>query len=209
MRNMELIFATGNAGKLREAQQICDLIGPKYGLMVKVLPMPDKVDIPETGSSYRENSLQKAEYIWNRYHRPCIADDSGMEVDALGGGPGIYTARYCDRDFSKGIGKLLKEMEELAACTPELRRGSFVCCMTLIAGGVSYQFQESCPGTIADRPCGNAGFGFDPVFIADSAPGRCMAELADDVKNRISHRALAMEAMFRFLATDGKDLIER
>lgn len=205
---MELIFATANEGKLREVQQICDLLGPKYGLDIRVSPMPDKADIPETGSSYRENSLQKAQYVWDRYHRPCIADDSGMEVEALGGGPGIYTARYCNRDFSKGIGKLLKELEELGAVTPELRRGSFVCCMTLIAGGGSYQFQESCPGTIADSPCGDAGFGFDPVFIPDSVPDKCMAELEDGRKNSISHRALAMEELFRFLAAEGKGLID-
>lgn len=205
---MELIFATGNAGKLREVQQICDILGPKYGLSVKVHPMPDKADIPETGSSYVENSLQKAQYVWDRYHRPCIADDSGMEVEALGGGPGIYTARYCGRNFSLGIEKLLGELKDLGADTPQKRRGSFVCCLTLIAGGVSRHFLGCCPGTISDRPRGVAGFGFDPVFIPDAAPLECMAELEDSRKNSISHRALAMEELFRFLAAEGKGLID-
>lgn len=205
---MELIFATGNAGKLREAQHICELLGQKYGLAVNVIPMPEKTDIPETGSSYIENSSQKARYVWERYHRPCIADDSGLEVEALGGGPGIYTARYCGRDFVRGIDKLLKSLEALGAVGPQRRRASFVCCITLIVDGKEYSFQEKCPGAISDLPCGKAGFGFDPVFIPDSVPNRCMAELEEGLKDSISHRALAMEAMFSFLASEGKGLIE-
>lgn len=197
---MELMFATGNAGKLREAQDICDVLGREYGVQVTVCPMPEKVDIPETGSTYQENSLQKALFVWDRWHCNCIADDSGLEVEALGGAPGIYTARYCDRDFASGIDKLLYELGQLGAVTPERRRGSFECCITLILDGRPYFFNGHCPGTISDGRCGAAGFGFDPVFIADSTPGLCMAQLDEEVKNRVSHRGLAMEKMFQWLA---------
>lgn len=201
---MELMFATGNAGKLREAQEICDVLGRKYGVQVTVRPMPEKVDIPETGSTYEENSLQKAQYVWDRWHCDCIADDSGLEVEALDGAPGIYTARYCDRDFASGIDKLLFELDRLGADTPDKRRGSFECCITLIQGGRAHVFRGHCPGTIHSEKCGAAGFGFDPVFIADSTPGLCMAQLDEEKKNIVSHRGLAMEEMFRYLAADGK-----
>lgn len=201
---MELMFATGNAGKLREAQEICDALAGKYGVQITVRPMPEKIDIPETGSTYEENSLQKAQYVWDRWHCDCIADDSGLEVEALDGAPGIYTARYCDRDFANGIDKLLYELDRLGANTPDKRRGSFECCITLILDGQPHFFRGHCPGTIHSEKCGVAGFGFDPVFIADSTPGRCMAQLPEEEKNIVSHRGLAMEKMFRYLAAEGK-----
>lgn len=201
---MELMFATGNAGKLREAQEICDALAGKYGVQITVRPMPEKIDIPETGSTYEENSLQKAQYVWDRWHCDCIADDSGLEVEALDGAPGIYTARYCDRDFANGIDKLLYELDRLGANTPDKRRGSFECCITLILDGQPHFFRGHCPGTIHGEKCGVAGFGFDPVFIADSTPGRCMAQLPEEEKNIVSHRGLAMEKMFRYLAAEGK-----
>ncbi len=207
---MELIFGTQNKGKLAEARMICSRLGKKYGIDVTVLPMPEKADIPEDGNSYLENSAQKAEWIWRRYGKSCFADDSGMEVAALDGAPGIHTARYCDRNFTSGMDKLLHELDKAGAVTAEQRKAAFKCCITLILSqedapqGVPYgevlAFEGGCDGRISDRKCGNAGFGFDPVFIADAAPGLCMAELDDEQKNSISHRALALEEMFRYLA---------
>lgn len=196
---MELMFATGNAGKVREARDICESLGKIYGINISVVPMPDKVDIPETGNTYSENSLQKARYVWERYGVDCIADDSGLEVEALGGAPGIYTARYCDRNFADGIDKLLFELKRLGAEKPEQRKGSFECCITLILGGKPYQFLGHCPGRINSDRCGSFGFGFDPVFIADATPGFCMAELPEQKKNLVSHRGLAMEEMFKWM----------
>ena len=196
---MELIFATGNAGKAREAALISSSLEARYGVHLDISAMPDKVDIPETGDSYEENSLQKAMYVWNRYGKDCIADDSGLEVEALGGAPGIYTARYCDHNFADGIDKLLHELERLGADRPQLRRCRFVCCITLVINGIARQFRGECPGLISDRRCGCGGFGFDPVFIADATPGRCMAELSEKDKNLVSHRARAMEEMFKWL----------
>lgn len=197
---MEFIFATANPGKLLEVREICSRLGEKYGIHIDVSPMPQKVDIPETGSTYEENALIKAQWVWKHYGKACIADDSGMEVDALDKGPGIYTARYCDRNFADGIEKLLHELDQLGAKSPEQRRASFECCICMIdATGVARYFHGHCPGTISATRCGNGGFGFDPVFIADATPGTCMAELEETQKNTISHRGLALEEMFRCL----------
>ncbi len=207
---MELIFGTQNKGKLAEARQICDRLGAKYGIKVHVLPMPEKADIPEDGDSYHANSLIKARWIWERYGKSCFADDSGLEVAALGGAPGIHTARYCDWDFASGMDKLLHELTVCGAESPESRKASFECCITLflapedapegVPAGVPLVFDGHCYGRISEQKCGNAGFGFDPVFIADAVPGMCLAELEDEKKNMISHRALALEEMFRFLS---------
>lgn len=206
---MELIFGTQNKGKLAEAQYICDVLGAKYGMEVKVLPMPEKVDIPEDGETYRENSLQKARWIWEHYGCSCFADDSGLEVEALGGEPGVHTARYCDRNFADGMDKLLARLEEVGAMEKEQRGASFVCGITLYLAekdrGVlkdegPYYFEGRCGGSISLSKCGGAGFGFDPVFMADETPGLCMAELSDEKKNSISHRAVALELMFKALS---------
>jgi len=193
---MELIFATGNPGKVREVQQICDTIGKEFGISLTIKPMPDKVDIPETGDTYHENALQKAEYVWKRYGKNCMADDSGLEVDCLGGAPGLHTARYCGHDFIKGIDKLLEEMKG-----EDDRRAAFKCCIALIINGETYYFDGACHGRIALEAKGAAGFGFDPVFIPDATQGRRMAELPEQEKNRISHRGLAMRKMVEWLAT--------
>ena len=196
---MELVFATGNPGKVLEAQQICDSLGERYGIRVTVRPMPERVDIPETGTTYEENSAQKASFIWEKYHLNCFADDSGLEVDAMGGAPGVHTARYCNHNFEKGIGQLLDELSSLGAVAPAQRRASFECCITLILDGEVHSFRGHCPGQISMDRFGDGGFGFDPVFIADATPGQCMAQLDDSVKNSISHRAIALEKMFEFL----------
>lgn len=207
---MELIFGTQNRGKLAEAQFICDRLGAEYGIEIKVLPMPEKADIPEDGDSYMANSLQKAQWIWERYGKSCFTDDSGLEVAALDGAPGIHTARYCDRNFESGMDKLLFELEKTGAVEPDSRRASFECCITLILSeddapqgveaGKPLFFEGSCKGSISPCKCGSAGFGFDPVFIADATPGLCMAQLEDEQKNMISHRGLALREMFRYLA---------
>ena len=199
---MELIFATGNAGKVREAQQICDRLAKKWGINLTIVPMPDKVDIPETGDSYEENALQKARFVWDKYHKNCIADDSGMEVEALDGAPGIYTARYCDRDFADGMDKLLYELDRKQALAPEQRKATFECCLTVIIDGTMLSFRGTSPGRISLCKCGSAGFGFDPVFMPDATPGLCMAELPEEQKNLISHRGLAFEKLFRYLAEE-------
>lgn len=200
---MELIFATSNKGKLREAREI---LGDDYVLRSSAEAGITE-DIPETGSSFRENSLQKAEYIWKKCGCNCFSDDSGLEVDALGGAPGIYSARYAGEghDFDRNISKLLHELSLLDAkaliegkAAPE-RTARFRCVVTLILDGEAHFFEGSIEGHIAYSRSGNGGFGYDPVFIPDAFPDRSLAEVPKDVKNSISHRGEALRKMAAWL----------
>ena len=200
---MELIFATSNKGKLREAREI---LGDDYVLRSSAEAGITE-DIPETGSSFRENSLQKAEYIWKKCGCNCFSDDSGLEVDALGGAPGIYSARYAGEghDFDRNISKLLHELSLLDAkaliegkAAPE-RTARFRCVVTLILDGEAHFFEGSIEAHIAYSRSGNGGFGYDPVFIPDAFPDRSLAEVPEDVKNSISHRGEALRKMAAWL----------
>lgn len=200
---MELIFATSNKGKLREAREI---LGDDYVLRSSAEAGITE-DIPETGSSFRENSLQKAEYIWKKCGCNYFSDDSGLEVDALGGAPGIYSARYAGEghDFDRNISKLLHELSLLDAkaliegkAAPE-RTARFRCVVTLILDGEAHFFEGSIEGHIAYSRSGNGGFGYDPVFIPDAFPDRSLAEVPEDVKNSISHRGEALRKMAAWL----------
>ena len=200
---MELIFATSNKGKLREAREI---LGDDYVLRSSAEAGITE-DIPETGSSFRENSLQKAEYIWKKCGCNGFSDDSGLEVDALGGAPGIYSARYAGEghDFDRNISKLLHELSLLDAkaliegkAAPE-RTARFRCVVTLILDGEAHFFEGSIEGHIAYSRSGNGGFGYDPVFIPDAFPDRSLAEVPEDVKNSISHRGEALRKMAAWL----------
>ncbi len=192
---MKLIFATHNKGKLREAG---DILGDRVSLVT-----PEEAGIEgeaeETGLTLEENSLLKAEYIWSRSGgKPCFADDSGLEVDALGGAPGVYTARYAGENcsFEDNIVKLLHELQGVPA---QQRTARFKCVVTLIYNGEKYVFSGCMEGRIALEKKGDLGFGYDPVFIADKFPEKTLAELGEDVKNTISHRFQALEAMSKVL----------
>ena len=201
---MKLIFATGNKGKLQEAREIlgpdCEVLSPAdLGL---------DAEVEETGSTFQENSLIKAKHLFGLCGLPCFADDSGLEVDALGGAPGIYSARYAsDHDFSKNIDRVLEELaalESSGTATPETFPGAarFRCVATLILeDGTPHFFDGSCEGRIARRRSGSGGFGYDPVFVPDAFPDRTLAELPEDVKNAISHRGSALRKMAEFLTS--------
>lgn len=206
---MKIIFATGNAGKLREASEI---LGEGFEL-VSSAEAGITEDIPETGSTFQENSLQKARYIWDRLGVDCFSDDSGLEVDALGGAPGIYSARYAsmgpdgapDHDFASNIDRLLHELAVLdvkafAAGEPApSRRARFRCVVTLLLGGEPHFFEGTCEGQIAYQRSGVGGFGYDPVFMPDAFPGHTMAEMGEEGKNKVSHRAQALAAMVAWM----------
>lgn len=189
---MKLVFASGNRGKIREALEI---LGEGFELMT---PAEAGIleDIPETGRTLRENSLQKARYLYDRTGMDCFADDTGLEVDCLGGAPGIHTARYAGeaKDPAANIDKLLREMEKAGGP----RTARFRTVVTLILGGETHFFEGVMEGTVALRRSGTGGFGYDPVFVP---AGRDMtaAELGEEEKNAISHRGKALRAMAAFL----------
>ena len=196
---MKLVFATGNPGKLREAAEI---LGNGYDLMTPA--MVDIVeDIPETGNTIRENSLQKANYIYEKTGLDCFADDTGLEVDLLDGAPGVETARYAgpQRNPSDNIDKLLREL----ALREGPRTARFRTCVTLILKGKRYFFDGIMEGSIATERHGAGGFGYDPVFIPEGYSVTA-AELSEEEKNAISHRGKALRAMAEFLREEYKYL---
>ena len=205
---MKLVFATGNAGKLREASEI---LGEGFEL-VSLAQVGVDEDIPETGKTLRANSLQKAQYLYDRIGCDCFADDTGLEVDALGGAPGVYTARYAGegKDFNANMDKVLYE---LSVCEKEAkmaeamglkvkpvsRRARFKSVITLIVNGEKKMFEGTLEGVIAREKSGNGGFGYDPIFIADEYPGLTLADISEEEKNAISHRGKALRAMALWL----------
>lgn len=209
---MKIVFATGNSGKLREAAEI---LGERFELT----SLPDvgiHEDVPETGNTLRANSLQKARYVYENCGCDCFADDTGLEVDALGGAPGVYTARYAgdDKDFNKNMDKVLSELARLEGeCAmaaalglkmkPFSRRARFKSVVTLMLDGKPYFFEGTLEGVIAREKSGNGGFGYDPIFVADEFPGMTLADITEEQKNDISHRGKALRAMAEWLS--GKD----
>lgn len=205
---MKIIFATGNSGKLREASEI---LGEGFELVT-----PAQVgileDIPETGNTLRENSIQKAKYLFEKCGCNCFADDTGLEVDALGGDPGVHTARYAgeDKDFNRNMDKVLYELsvvEKEARMAAEFglkvkrvsRKARFKSVVTLIWEGKMHIFEGALEGVISLEKSGNGGFGYDPIFIADEYPGQTLADITEEQKNEISHRGKALRAMAAWL----------
>ena len=205
---MKLVFATGNIGKLREASEI---LGEGFEL-VSLEQVGITEDIPETGNTLVANSLQKAAYLYDKIGCDCFADDTGLEVDALGGAPGVYTARYAgdDKDFNKNMDKVLYELEVLEGeahmasglglkTKPVSRRARFRSVITLIINGEKKILEGALEGVIAREKSGNGGFGYDPIFIADEYPGLTLADITEEQKNDISHRGKALRAMAAWL----------
>lgn len=184
---MELLVATGNPGKMREISGILSLPG------LRLLSLADCPGLPaaeETGVSFAENALSKARAAAYRSGLPALADDSGLVVDALGGRPGVFSARYAgpgasDRD---NIGKLLAE---LAGVPEERRSARFVCHAALVCRGRAYQAEGRLEGLIIAEPRGTGGFGYDPVFLLPER-NLTLAELGPEEKDRVSHRARAL-----------------
>ena len=204
---MKLVFATANPGKVREAAEI---LGPGFEI-ITAAEAGITEDIPETGNSLRANSLQKATYIYERTGANCFADDSGLEVDILGGAPGVETARYSgeDRNASKNMAKLLSEMARreseasamraLGLNTPHAnRKARFRTSVTLIIDGEKHFFDGVMEGSIARERRGDGGFGYDPVFVPEGMT-ETNGELGEEFKNTISHRGKALRAMAAFL----------
>lgn len=191
---MKMIFATSNRGKLQEASEI---LGEAFTL-VSPADMGIFDDIEETGSTLKENAIIKASFIHEKTGLDCFADDTGLEVDALGGAPGVYTARFAgpDCNWEANIDKLLRELEGVPM---ERRTARFRCTVALILGGELHCFDGLMEGRIAFQRAGARGFGYDPVFIPMEGGGLTASEMGVEGKNAISHRGKSLRAMAEFL----------
>lgn len=189
---MKIVFATNNAHKLSEVGAV---LGEGYQL-VTLREVGITEDIPETGQTLDENASQKARYVWERTGLDCFADDTGLEVEALGGAPGVRSARYATdgHDFAANNRKLLAELEGVSN-----RRARFRTVISLIEGGVERQVEGIVEGVIAESESGNEGFGYDPLFIPDGYD-RTFADMSAEEKNAISHRACAVANLVKLLA---------
>ena len=200
---MKIVFATNNQHKLSEIRSI-------LGESIEVLSLKDigcDVDIPETGTTLEANALQKAQYIYDHYHIDCFADDTGLEVEALNGAPGVYSARYAGgegHDSEANMTKLLKELGN-----NNNRKARFRTVIALIqkknvcpCGCTSikevHQFEGIVEGEIIQERRGGEGFGYDPIFQPEGYD-KTFAELGMDIKNHISHRAKATAKLAEFL----------
>ncbi len=191
----KIVMATNNANKLREVREILSPIG------IEVISLAEAgicCDPDETGTSFHENSEIKADAVYNAYalknhsNIEVIADDSGLCVDALGGRPGVYSARYATK--GQECAKLLDEMKDVP---DEQRTARFICDITYInVYGSDFHFEGVCEGSIGHEERGENGFGYDPVFMYGD---RTMAEMTSEEKNKISHRAKALDGLYKFL----------
>jgi XTP/dITP diphosphohydrolase len=183
---VKLLVATTNVGKVAEYQELLS------GLPMQVAGLQDLGigwDVAETGSTFEENALLKARAYAEASGVLTLSDDSGLCVDALGGAPGLYSARYARGDDRARIEKLLDALREVPL---DQRGAKFVCVIALaLPDGTAWTFEGECSGQIASQPSGANGFGYDPIFFMPEH-GRTMAALPDEVKNTISHRARAM-----------------
>ena len=190
---MELVFATNNAHKLSEVRAIA---GARFSIIsLKELGCFD--EIPETGDTLKENALQKAKYIHNKFQCNCFADDTGLEIEALDGRPGVYSARYAGEhcSFQDNIQKVLCELYGIAN-----RKACFKTVIALILDGNNYFFEGAIEGEIIENEKGTKGFGYDPIFRPLSYD-KTFAEMTEAEKNSISHRALATKKLNDFLQT--------
>ncbi|WP_226526293.1 XTP/dITP diphosphatase [Metabacillus niabensis] len=183
-----IIIATKNQGKVKEFQA---MLAPLGYHVQSLLDFPDSIDVEETGQTFEENSILKAEAISKQYQLITIADDSGLEIDYLNGEPGVYSARYAgpEKDDQANIDAVLKKLENVEM---NQRTARFVCALALSVPGLKTKtVVGTCEGYIAKERKGQGGFGYDPIFCTDIT-GKTMAELTKEEKNKISHRADAL-----------------
>lgn len=188
----KLVFATNNAHKLEEIRAI---LGDK----VEILSLNDidcHADIPETADTLEGNAELKAAYIYTNYGLDCFADDTGLEVEALNGAPGIYSARYAGGEGHDSEANMKKLLTEMAGKTN--RNAQFRTAICLIENGNKHLFEGIVKGRIIEAKRGNSGFGYDPVFIPEGY-NKTFAEMGNTEKNKISHRARAVAALCEYL----------
>lgn len=185
-----LIFATNNAHKLDEVRSI---LGSRFTIK-SLKDIGCDADIPETADTLEGNALMKARFLYEKYGVDCFADDTGLEVTALGGAPGVHTARYAgNHDSEANMNKLLNELEKKSD-----RSAQFRTVIALIIEGKEFLFEGIVKGSIAKEKAGNGGFGYDPIFIPEGF-SQTFSQMGNDSKNHISHRALAVEKLYNYL----------
>ncbi|MEE0962018.1 MAG: RdgB/HAM1 family non-canonical purine NTP pyrophosphatase [Bacteroidales bacterium] len=187
----ELVIATNNQHKVEEIRRA-------LGNKIKLISLKDlgcKEEIPEDGTTLKENAYQKAKYIWDKYNKNCFADDTGLMVEALDGAPGVYSARYAGEhcSFDDNIDLLLENMEGKTN-----RNAYFATVICLIQDGEPVYFEGKCEGCILTERYGRGGFGYDPIFMPKGY-GESFAEISMEEKNKISHRGKATEKLIKHL----------
>ena len=187
----ELVIATHNKHKAEEIKRLLDG-------KIKIVTLNElgcKEEIPEEGETLKENALQKAQCVWEKYHKNCFADDTGLMVDALNGEPGVYSARYAGEhcSFDDNINLLLDNMEGKTN-----RNARFETVICLIEDGKARYFEGKCEGCILTERYGRGGFGYDPIFMPKGY-GESFAELSTEEKNKISHRGKATAELIKYL----------
>ncbi|MCQ2743240.1 MAG: RdgB/HAM1 family non-canonical purine NTP pyrophosphatase [bacterium] len=197
---MKIVLATSNPHKVKEINEITTQFCVDNNINLTesinfILP-PTDFNPDETGETFAENSYIKAKEGWNLSRNWCLADDSGLCIEALNGKPGIYSARYAETP-QKRIERVLKELKGI-----ENRKAHFVCHMTLINpdGEIAFSYEGICKGSIINEPKGVNGFGYDPIFLPEGY-SKTIAELSEDEKNQISHRSIALREVIKYLTS--------
>ena len=190
---MKIVFATNNEHKLSEIRAI---LGPQFEV-VSLADIGCHEDIPETGTTLEENALMKAEYIYNKYHLSCFADDTGLEVEALDGAPGVYSARYASLESVASDSQQTKARFRTVIALIEKKD---VCPCGCTSVKLVHRFEGIVNGEITQEKSGAEGFGYDPIFRPDGYD-KTFAELGADIKNQISHRARATQKLAEYLKT--------
>jgi XTP/dITP diphosphohydrolase len=197
---MQIVLASRNAHKIAELRRMAPAV--HWVLMPDTLPDP-----PETGDSFEDNAIEKARFVAQATGMMALADDSGLEVDALGGAPGVHSRRYSAEATDAGNNaRLLAELDRLAREAgergerPPLRTARYRCVLALVHGDTVRTVAGVCEGRIGWEARGDGGFGYDPLFWPDEVPGRAMAELAPSEKDAISHRGAAVAQLDALLA---------
>jgi XTP/dITP diphosphohydrolase len=186
-----LVFATNNQHKLDEVQA---MVGDNFHLK-RLKDIGCEADIPETGETFEENASQKSRYIFEHFKTDCFSDDSGLEVDALGAEPGVYSAHYSgSRDTETNMALVLDKLGD----HPD-RSARFRCIISLILDGREHFFEGTVEGTITKERSGKAGFGYDPIFKPQGFD-KTFSEMTAEEKNQISHRGRAIAKMVEFLS---------
>ena len=188
---MKIVFATNNPNKLAEIRQLM----PKGIVILSLKDINCFEELPETSETLEDNAAQKAFYVFDNYGQNCFADDTGLEIDALDGRPGVYSARYAGLECKPedNIQKILEEMKG------EMNRdASFRTIISLVIDGKEFQFEGEVEGQIIPEKWGKKGFGYDPIFLADGHE-KSFAQMSMEEKGAISHRGLAVKKLIQFL----------